>query len=605
MDKSFSNSFDVIIVGGGHAGIEAAYAAATMGSNTLLLTLNKNRIGWMPCNPAIGGLGKSHIVFEISALGGLMPQLCTQTYIQARMLNTKKGPAVQGLRLQIDKEKYAKLSRQRLENLKNLTIIEDMVESILLNDNKQISGIMTKNNHEFYAPSVVITTGTFLKGVIHIGEENRSGGRADEKAANSLSPQLKELGLKVGRLKTGTPPRLLKESVDFSKMEVQDAHHLEYLFEFYPHKVNNTHDCYITHTNTTTHQIIKDNLDRSALFGGRIEGIGPRYCPSIEDKIFRFADKSSHHVFVEPEGADSNELYPNGLSTSLPLDVQLDYIHSIKGFENAIITKPGYAIEYDFVHPEQLKQTLEVKTISGLFLAGQINGTTGYEEAAGQGLIAGINAHLMVNKKEPFILKREESYIGVMIDDLVSLGVDEPYRMFTSRAEHRISLRQDNAFMRLTDRGYQLGLIGEQLYFDFCKEKNLVTKIVADLRAKHTTGELLRMFGELICNKEAIRALTSEHLSDRAVLNIYSDIKYYEYLLREQKEIAKAEKYRTMKIPEKLNILAISGLSKELQEKLKRYKPTTIAQAMLIPGMTPAAISLLIFRSREQHQSVA
>ncbi|HJM69148.1 MAG TPA: tRNA uridine-5-carboxymethylaminomethyl(34) synthesis enzyme MnmG [Candidatus Babeliales bacterium] len=605
MDKSFSNSFDIIIVGGGHAGIEAAHAAATMGSNTLLLTLNKDRIGWMPCNPAIGGLGKSHIVFEVSALGGLMPQLCTQTYIQARMLNTKKGPAVQGLRLQIDKDKYAKLSRERLENLENLTIVEDMVEGLLLNNNKQITGVMTKNNQEFYAPSVVITTGTFLKGTVHIGEENRSGGRADEKASNSLSPQLKELGLKVGRLKTGTPPRLLKESVDFDKMERQDSHNLEFLFEFYPHKVRNTHDCFITHTNENTHQIIKDNLDRSALFGGRIEGVGPRYCPSIEDKIFRFAGKASHHVFVEPEGADSNELYPNGLSTSLPLDVQLDYIRSIKGFENAVITKPGYAIEYDFVNPEQLKQTLEVKTIPGLFLAGQINGTTGYEEAAGQGMMAGINAHLLINKKDPFILKREESYIGVMIDDLVSLGVDEPYRMFTSRAERRICLRQDNAFIRLTDRGYKLGLIDEQLYFDFCKEKNLVTKIVTDLRAKYNTGELLRMFGELTCDKEAIRALTTEPLADRTVLNIYADIKYYEYLLRENREIAKAEKYRLMKIPEELDITTISGLSKELQEKMKKHNPTTIAQAMLIPGMTPAAISLLIFRSREQLKNAA
>ncbi|MBT4856329.1 tRNA uridine-5-carboxymethylaminomethyl(34) synthesis enzyme MnmG [bacterium] len=597
--KSFNNTFDVIVVGGGHAGIEAAHAAATMGSHTLLITLDKNKIGWMPCNPAIGGLGKGHIVFEVSALGGLMPKLCTQTYIQARMLNTKKGPAVQGLRLQIDKDKYAQLSREKLEALESLTIVSDMVDSVIINDDKQITGVITKNNQEFYASSVVVTTGTFLKGTIHIGQESQPGGRRDEQAANSLSPQLKELGLKLGRLKTGTPPRLLKESVDFSKMERQDSHELEYLFEFYPHKVSNTHDCYITHTNANTHKVIHDNLSKSALFGGKIEGIGPRYCPSIEDKISRFADKASHHIFVEPEGADSDELYPNGLSTSLPLDVQLDYIQSIKGFENAVITKPGYAIEYDFVHPEQLKHTLELKEISGLFLAGQINGTTGYEEAAGQGLIAGINAHLKINNKPEFTLSREESYIGVMIDDLVSLGVDEPYRMFTSRAERRISLRQDNAFARLTDKGYTLGLIDEQLYFDFCKEKNLVNKIVSDLRSKYNTGQLLRMFGELTCNKEAIRALTPETLADRTVINIYADIKYYEYLIREEKEIRKAQKYRQMSIPMDLQFATICGLSKELQEKLNHHKPDTIAQAMLIPGMTPAAISLLIFRSKE------
>ena len=597
--KSFNNTFDVIVVGGGHAGIEAAHAAATMGSHTLLITLDKNKIGWMPCNPAIGGLGKGHIVFEVSALGGLMPKLCTQTYIQARMLNTKKGPAVQGLRLQIDKDKYAQLSREKLEALESLTIVSDMVDSVIINDDKQITGVITKNNQEFYASSVVVTTGTFLKGTIHIGQESQPGGRRDEQAANSLSPQLKELGLKLGRLKTGTPPRLLKESVDFSKMERQDSHELEYLFEFYPHNVSNTQDCYITHTHANTHKVIHDNLSKSALFGGKIEGIGPRYCPSIEDKISRFADKASHHIFVEPEGADSDELYPNGLSTSLPLDVQLDYIQSIKGFENAVITKPGYAIEYDFVHPEQLKHTLELKEISGLFLAGQINGTTGYEEAAGQGLIAGINAHLKINNKPEFTLSREESYIGVMIDDLVSLGVDEPYRMFTSRAERRISLRQDNAFARLTDKGYTLGLIDEQLYFDFCKEKNLVNKIVSDLRSKYNTGQLLRMFGELTCNKEAIRALTPETLADRTVINIYADIKYYEYLIREEKEIRKAQKYRQMSIPMDLQFATICGLSKELQEKLNHHKPDTIAQAMLIPGMTPAAISLLIFRSKE------
>lgn len=598
MSKSFSNTYDTIVVGGGHAGIEAAYASAQLGSNTLLVTLNTQRIGWMPCNPAIGGLGKGHIVFEISALGGLMPQLCTSTYIQARMLNTKKGPAVQGLRLQIDKEKYAALSQERLRELENLTIVEGMVDDLIIKDST-VQGLVTSTGDEYYAPSVILTTGTFLKGTVHIGDVNHAGGRRDEKSADSLSPKLAQLGLKLGRLKTGTPPRLLKSSVDFSKMERQDSHDLDYLFEFYPHKVQNTHDCYITYTNENTHQIIKDNLDRSALFGGNITGIGPRYCPSIEDKIHRFAGKSSHHVFVEPEGADHEDIYPNGLSTSLPLDVQEDYIHSIPGFENAVISKPGYAIEYDFVEPNQLKHTLETKAISGLFLAGQINGTTGYEEAAGQGMIAGINAHMNNNAKDPFILTREESYIGVMIDDLVSLGVDEPYRMFTSRAERRITLRQDNAFLRLTDKGYAIGLVNEQMYFDFCKEKNLINSIVGDLRKKHTTGELLRMFGEVQPNKDAIRALSEEPISERAVICIYAEIKYYEYLVREQREIEKAQKYQSLIIPETLDIRGISGLSRELQEKIMFHKPATIAQAMLIPGMTPAAISLLIFRSKE------
>jgi len=455
--------FDVIVVGGGHAGIESAYTAAKMGSKTLLITLDIEKIGLMPCNPAIGGVGKGHIVYEISALGGLMPKLCSKTYLQARMLNTKKGPAVQGLRLQIDKFKYSKLSKEILTNTNNLSLLEDIVEKLIIDNNKNIQGIVTKKNDLIFAPNVILTTGTFLNGKIHIGDKSHTGGRVGESSATKLSISLIESGLKMGRLKTGTPPRLLKSTIDFSKMEKQDATNLNYLFEFYPKKTVNTHHCYITHTNEKTHQIIKDNLKLSALFGGNITGIGPRYCPSIEDKIARFQHKKSHHIFVEPEGANSDEVYPNGISTSLPLNVQKKYVQSIQGFENTIITKPGYAIEYDFVYPEQLKHTLETKMVNGLFLAGQINGTTGYEEAAAQGLIAGINAHLKNNNQPSFTLSRTESYIGVMIDDLVTMGVDEPYRMFTSRAERRLLLRQDNVFLRLTNKSYKLGLIDQGL----------------------------------------------------------------------------------------------------------------------------------------------
>lgn len=471
MSTQITRDFDVIVVGGGHAGIEAAYAAAKMGSKTLLITLNIDNIGLMPCNPAIGGVGKGHIVYEISALGGLMPKLCTKTYLQARMLNTNRGPAVQGLRLQIDKLAYNQLSKQTLEHTENLTLRQGMVEEIIIDDKRTIQGIKTRDGAEFLAPTVIITTGTFLNGRVHIGLVNYAAGRQNEESAINLPEFLKKLGIKIGRLKTGTPPRLLRSSIDFEKLERQDADNLDYLFEFHPHKTNSSHACYIARTNEKTHAIIKKNLHLSAMYSGNITGVGPRYCPSIEDKIGRFPDKTSHHVFVEPESATSEEIYPNGISTSLPFDVQKEYIRSIVGFENAVITRPGYAIEYDFVYPNQLHPTLELKSIHGLFLAGQINGTTGYEEAAGQGIIAGINAHLKQMGQEPFILDRNESYIGIMIDDLISLSVDEPYRMFTSRAERRLLLRQDNSFLRLTDRAHKLGLIEEELYQDFSREK--------------------------------------------------------------------------------------------------------------------------------------
>jgi len=589
--------FDVIVVGGGHAGIEAAHAAAKLGSRTLLITLDPNKIGLMPCNPAIGGVGKGHIVYEISALGGLMPRLCTQTYLQARMLNTKKGSAVQGLRLQIDKHAYSTLSQVELKKMPNLTIQGEMVEDIILDDTGKVCAVKT-NSATLTTPTVILTTGTFLNGLCHIGEKNFSAGRQDEKAVTGLSLFLKKTGLQLGRLKTGTPPRLLRSSLDFSKMEYQEPDPLNYLFEFYPHKANSSHACYITHTNKDTHKVITDNLHRSAMYSGAITGIGPRYCPSIEDKIGRFASKNSHHIFVEPEGADSDEVYPSGLSTSLPLDVQELYIRSIAGFENAIITKPGYAVEYDFVYPNQLRQTLEVITVPGLFLAGQINGTTGYEEAAGQGIIAGINAHQKSANKEPFILDRTESYIGVMIDDLVSMSVDEPYRMFTSRAERRLLLRQDNAFIRLTEKAYNLGMIDQQLYNDFLKEKKVVENILAQLRADKNSTDLLRLFGQEESDKDTLADYIGTPISERALQIIHSEIRYAPYIMREKQEIKKTENFKTMIIPAQFNYTEIPGLSKELQQKLTKHQPGTIAHAALIPGMTPAAISLLIFRIR-------
>ncbi len=599
------NIFDVIVIGGGHAGIEAAYASARAGAKTLMITLHMDRIGLMPCNPAIGGIGKGHIVFEISALGGLMPQLCTQTYLQARMLNTRKGPAVQGLRLQIDKHAYNKLARQMLEKTENLTIISSMVEEILTttleSGKKVISGIRTREGAEYHAPAVVITTGTFLNGLIHVGQKNYTAGRQGEEAATSLSGFITGLGLEMGRLKTGTPPRLLRSSLDFSKMEPQASDDLDYLYEFAPHKVTHKLDCYITHTNERTHQIIKENFEQSPIFTGVIKGKPPRYCPSIEDKISRFAGKNSHHVFVEPESASSDEMYPNGLSTSLPLPVQREFIQSIAGFENAVITRPGYAVEYDFVHPHQLKHSLEAKEIEGLFLAGQINGTTGYEEAAGQGIIAGINAARKVQGKDAYIMHRTEGYIGIMIDDLVTLGVDEPYRMFTSRAERRLILRQDNVFARLGSKAYEMGLINNEMHQAIEHEKQLVNDISTTIKSRKDLPAIMTKItnGEIEFIRELIITTASEKLSERVIQSVFAELLYGPYIKRELREIEKSEFYRELTIPENFDYSDIQGLSIELRQKLARFKPASIAQSELIQGMTPAAIALLIFKVRE------
>lgn len=599
--NSYAYDFDVIVVGGGHAGIEAAYAAARMGSRTLMITLHLDRIGLMPCNPAVGGIGKGHIVFEISALGGLMPKLCTQTYLQARMLNTRKGPAVQGLRLQIDKHAYNKLSKQVLEHTENLTLIMGMVDELILDESRAVRGLRTREGDAYYAPTVILTTGTFLNGLIHVGTTNYLAGRQGEESVANLSAFLAKIGLQMRRLKTGTPPRLLRSSLDFSRMEFQGSDDLNHLFEFAPHKVEHKLACYITHTNENTHDIIKKNFHLSPIFTGHIKGTAPRYCPSIEDKISRFAGKISHHVFVEPESASSEEMYPNGLSTSLPFNVQKEFIRSIVGFEEALLTRPGYAVEYDCVLPDQLHHTLEAKSVPGLFLAGQINGTTGYEEAAGQGIIAGINASLKHQGKEPFIMSRTEGYIGIMIDDLVTLGVDEPYRMFTSRAERRLLLRQDNVFDRLGDRAYNLGLISDSFYSDIQKERDIVESTVASLTEGKKNLELMRLLGsgeaEEVQNR--IKAAVAEDTPHRTQQTIHAQILYGPYIQREEKEVEKALYYQQLEIPAEFDYSTMPGLSIELKQKLTKHKPSTIAQATLIQGMTPAAISLLIFKVRE------
>jgi tRNA uridine 5-carboxymethylaminomethyl modification enzyme len=605
MNKQSLQSFDVIVIGGGHAGIEAAYASARMGSRTLMITLNLDKIGLMPCNPAIGGIGKGHIVFEISALGGLMPQLCTSTYLQARMLNTRKGAAVQGLRLQIDKEAYRTYAKQMLEKTENLTLAAGMVQDILLDDYGAVRGVQTREGITYIAKTIVVTTGTFLNGLMHIGATSNVAGRRDEEASLTLSNFFKKLNLQMSRLKTGTPPRLLRSSLNFSKMEYQGSDELDYLYEFYPHKVQHKMACYITHTNQKTHSIIKENFHLSPLFTGHITGTPPRYCPSIEDKICRFADKISHHVFVEPESASSDEIYPNGLSTSLPLEVQEAFIQSIAGFENAVITKPGYAIQYDSVAPHQLKPTLELKVVDGLFLAGQINGTTGYEEAAGQGILAGINAHLKHTGKPPFVMERHEGYIGIMIDDLVTLGTDEPYRMFTSRAERRLLLRQDNVFQRLAQKSYELGLIQQRLYQDMIVENKLIQELTEQLQKSKNYQDIMRLLSQGHTKEvhTKIIACTSQVISSRALTSICAEILYGPYMQREAREVEKIKQYQKLIIPNTLDYTAIPGLSNELQQKLSKHGPATIAQASLIPGITPAAISLLIFKIREQFET--
>lgn len=597
--------FDVLVIGGGHAGIEAAHIAAKMGATTLLLTIDSKKIGWMPCNPSVGGLGKGHIVYEIEALGGLMPKLCSKTYLQARMLNTSKGPAVQGLRLQIDKYAYNTEAISALSKTDNLTIRDGLVSELLIDllpdGSKKISGVKISTGESIFAQSVVITSGTFLNGRVHVGLENHAAGRMGEESAIQLSLSIEKiLGAKLGRLKTGTPPRLLRSSIDFSKTEKQVAHELDYLFEWASVHSKEKQACFITSTNEVTHKIIADNLERSAMYSGNIKGVGPRYCPSIEDKIGRFRDRNSHHVFIEPEGGDNSEVYPAGLSTSLPADVQEEYIHSIAGFENAVITKYGYAVEYDFLDPRALTHSLETKNVKNLFFAGQVNGTTGYEEAAGQGIIAGINAALKASDKNYFTLNRTESYIGIMIDDLVSLGTNEPYRMFTSRAERRLVLRQDNVFMRLMPYAKELGLISQDVYDQFLVEKEMLEQGVSYLLSLPVSNKLRQIFAAIEFTGEIAREASKAfpNANSRVLLGMHAGVKYFGYIEREKKEAEKMIKYQNLHILATIDYSKISGLSKELASKLEFFKPATIAQAQLIQGMTPAAISLLIFNSR-------
>ena len=618
----YPQHYDVIVVGGGHAGTEASLAAARMGCKTLLVTHSIDTLGQMSCNPAIGGIGKSHLVREIDALGGAMALATDEAGIQFRVLNSRKGPAVRATRAQADRVLYRAAIRKRLEQQPNLDIFQQAIDDLIL-DGDQVRGVVTQMGVRFKAATVVLTAGTFLAGKIHIGLENSQGGRAGDPAAMTLSARLRELDLRVGRLKTGTPPRIDARSVDFSQMQEQWGDQPEPVMSLmgsvhsHPKQVC----CWITHTNAKTHDIISKNLDRSPLFSGVIEGTGPRYCPSVEDKIHRFADKDSHQVFVEPEGLTSSELYPNGISTSLPFDVQYDLVRSIKGFEQAHIIRPGYAIEYDFFDPRGLKHSLETKAIKGLFFAGQINGTTGYEEAGAQGLIAGMNAALQAQEKPAWTPSRKEAYIGVLIDDLVTLGTKEPYRMFTSRAEYRLMLREDNADQRLTPIGRDIGLVDDDRWSDFndkmdqCraeKERLKITYIQAGspqaqtLQAK-TQKPLSREYSmlELLKRPEltyADLAAVSDAGSIRpdAALQVEIESKYEGYIARQEQEIQRLSGQVETLIPDTFEYGVISGLSNELQAKLNEVRPVNLDQASRIPGMTPAALSLLVIYLKKQ-----
>ena len=623
----YSKSFDVIVVGGGHAGTEAALAAARMGCDTLLITHSIENLGAMSCNPSIGGIGKGHLVKEIDAMGGAMAAATDEAGIQFRILNSSKGPAVRATRAQGDRVLYKAAIRRRLENQENLTLFQAAVDDLLVQGD-QVQGVVTQMGLEFSAKKVVLTAGTFLDGKIHVGLNNYAGGRAGDPAAVSLSARLKELKLPQGRLKTGTPPRIDGRTIDFSVMleqpgDLDPVPVFSYLGrpEQHPKQV----PCWISHTNEKTHDIIRGGLDRSPMYTGVIEGVGPRYCPSIEDKIHRFASRNSHQIFLEPEGLTTNEFYPNGISTSLPFDVQWELVRSIRGLESAVIVRPGYAIEYDFFDPRQLRHSLETRAIGGLFFAGQINGTTGYEEAAAQGMLAGINAGLAAQGKDPWIPKRSESYIGVLVDDLITRGVQEPYRMFTSRAEYRLSLREDNADMRLTSIGRDLGLVDDYRWEVFCRKQEAVSRETSRLQdiwigPKHeSAGALSELLGQDLSHEcslaevlkrpgvtyEAIIGLAGGLWSpgtldqDLGVAQQISDqveisVKYQGYIDRQAAEIARQEHNESYPLPESLDYTQVVGLSKEVQQKLNLHKPTSLGQAGRISGVTPAALSLLL-----------
>ncbi len=615
--------FDVIVIGGGHAGTEAALASARMGRNTLLLTQNIETLGQMSCNPAIGGIGKGHLVREIDALGGLMARAADRAGIQFRILNASKGPAVRATRAQADRMLYKWVVREALENQPNLSLFQQEAEDLIV-EGDRVVGVITKMGLRFSARAVVLTVGTFLAGKIHIGLANYQGGRAGDQPSNALAARLRELPLRVGRLKTGTPPRIDGRTIDFTGLQVQPGDEPTPVFSFlgsrdeHPRQV----PCWITHTNARTHEIIRSGFDRSPMFTGVIEGTGPRYCPSVEDKVNRFADKASHQIFIEPEGLNTREIYPNGISTSLPYDIQEAFVHTIKGFENARITRPGYAIEYDYFDPRDLKCSLETKVIRNLFFAGQINGTTGYEEAAAQGILAGINAARLVRDEAPWTPQRHEAYIGVLVDDLITRGTSEPYRMFTSRAEHRLLLREDNADLRLTPVGRELGLVDDFRWDAFSRKRDAIDGERARLDAlwlkpaQLATAEVVETFGpapassgasalDLLRRPEGSYAAlmrlgwANNGLDPLVAEQVEIQVKYAGYIERQQADIERTRRYEDAPLPDDIDYSKVLGLSNEVRQKLGAHRPETVAQAGRISGITPAAVSLLLIHLKK------
>jgi tRNA uridine 5-carboxymethylaminomethyl modification enzyme len=626
---NYPHQYDVIVIGGGHAGTEACLASARMGCSTLLLTQNIETLGQMSCNPAIGGIGKSHLVKEIDAMGGAMALATDKGGIQFRLLNARKGPAVRATRAQADRVLYKAAIREILENQQNLEIFQQSVIDLVVSGD-QVRGVVTEMGVKFYAPTVILTAGTFLGGKIHIGLENSAAGRAGDPPANALANRLRELPFRVDRLKTGTPPRIDAKTVDFSGLQEQWGEHttpiMSYMGKMEDHPQQTC--CWITHTNKHTHDIIRKGLDRSPLYTGVIEGTGPRYCPSVEDKVERFADKDSHQIFIEPEGLNTHELYPNGISTSLPFDVQLELVRSIKGFERAHIMRPGYAIEYDFFNPQDLKPSLETRSLHGLFFAGQINGTTGYEEAGSQGLLAGLNAALQVQQKEPWSPRRDQAYMGVLVDDLITMGTQEPYRMFTSRAEYRLLLREDNADLRLTEIARDLGLINDERWNAFNKKRDAIAleeqrlketwvqaksvdavgleaKLKSPLTREYNLYELLKRpelnFKDLnginkVGNEEKFETLTELDpiLAAQVQEQVEISAKYSGYINRQTEEIARLHQHESTPLPENLDYTIVDGLSNEIKQKLSEQRPHNLGRAGRISGVTPAAVSLLL-----------